>query len=208
MSKTWWTAVIYKIFCCKQNGKYSVRTQIESGNLHMKWFISSVQTNWFTRMNLTYSANILYERMNRLKELVWFQLFVQVEKVVLVSYIIYLHCASLNYYFSTKFHIGTATVASVTSFSWLTVLGRRRRSREARADAEAVPREWRSLDPAACAANSTQACLTGTGTWRCDIAHFIQRTHTRERKHSWSALKGQVFCNDAQVASIGDRCLL
>lgn len=55
-------------------------------------------------MNLTYSTNILYEKVNRLKELVCFLLFVHVhlyifENVILVSYIIYLHGASLTYFF-------------------------------------------------------------------------------------------------------------
>lgn len=36
----------------------------------------------------------------------------------------------------------------------------------------------RTAVPAAFSANSSQACLTGTETWCCDITHFIQRTHS------------------------------
>ncbi len=121
------------------------------------------------------------------------------ENVFLVSYIIYLHCAGLT--FPTKSHIRIVTVAHVT-FVFLTRCSRvQEKVTGGTCRCWTGPaRERRSLDPA----NSSQACLTGTGTRRCDTAHFTQSTHAheREREGSWSALKGQVFCNDAQETLI------
>lgn len=106
------------------------------------------------------------------------------ENVVHVSYIIYLHCASLTYFFQQNSILAFVTVAPVTSFFLPRCSSAQEKVTGGTCRCWTGPtRERRSLDPTACSANSAQACLTGTGTWRCDIAHFIQSTHTHEREN-------------------------